>query len=109
MDRDGIFDYIEAENPRAAVIVDGRISARLRRLEQFPESGRRGRIAGTRKLVISGTPYFAACRVTDTTVLILRILHGAQLWPEDFAGREHGRPLYIHPPIGWVERSETRR
>jgi addiction module RelE/StbE family toxin len=90
-DRDDIFDYIEAENPRAtviaaviaAVIVDGRISTRLRRLEQFPRSGRPGRVTGTRELVISGTPYIAAYRVADATVRILRILHAAQLWPGD--------------------------
>jgi addiction module RelE/StbE family toxin len=85
-DRDSIFDYIEADNPCAAVIVDGRIAANIRRLEMFAETGRPGRVAGTRELVISGTPYSAAYRVTDATMLILRILHSAQLWPEDFAG-----------------------
>jgi plasmid stabilization system protein ParE len=51
-------------------------------LLDFPASGRVGRIAGTRELVINGTPYVAAYAVTDTTVRILRVLHGAQEWPE---------------------------
>lgn len=49
-DRDAIFTYIEADNPSAAII------AATRRLVDFPASGRVGRIAGTRELVINGTP-----------------------------------------------------
>jgi plasmid stabilization system protein ParE len=41
-----------------------------------------GRIAGKRELVINGTPYVAAYATTETTVRILRVLHGAQEWPE---------------------------
>ncbi len=47
--------------------------------------GRLGRIDGTRELVISGTPYIAAYRIVGETVRILRILHGAQLWPDEIA------------------------
>jgi toxin ParE1/3/4 len=43
-DRDSIFDYIEKDNPRAAIEVDDRISAQVKLLLQFPESGRPGRI-----------------------------------------------------------------
>ncbi|MVA82734.1 type II toxin-antitoxin system mRNA interferase toxin, RelE/StbE family [Agrobacterium vitis] len=81
-DRDGIFTHIEADNPVAAVSVDERISAAVRRLLDFPESGRPGRITGTRELVVTGTPYIAAYAVTETTVRILRVLHGAQAWPD---------------------------
>ncbi len=81
-DRDGIFTHIEADNPAAAVTVDERIVAAVHRLREFPESGRSGRIAGTRELVITGTPYVAAYAVTKTTVRILRVLHGAQQWPD---------------------------
>ncbi|RJT28477.1 type II toxin-antitoxin system RelE/ParE family toxin [Mesorhizobium waimense] len=80
-DRDGIFTHIEADNPAAAITVDERIEAAARRLRDFPESGRPGRIAGTRELVVTGTPYVAAYLVTETTVRILRVLHGAQQWP----------------------------
>jgi plasmid stabilization system protein ParE len=46
-DRDGIFTHIQADNPRAAIAVDERIAAAARRLVDFPESGRPGRVAGT--------------------------------------------------------------
>ncbi len=81
-DRDAIFDYIEADQPRAAVIVDARTGAKIKLLEMFPQSGRRGRVAGTRELVIGGTPYIAAYRVVEDDVIILRVLHGARQWPE---------------------------
>ncbi len=82
-DRDGIFDYIEAENPRAAVAVDDRIGAQIRQLRRFPESGRPGRIEGTRELLVQHTPYIVAYRIMDGTVRILRVLHAAQQWPDD--------------------------
>ena len=81
-DRDAIFTYIEADNPAAAILIDERIVSAARRLLDFPASGRLGRIAGTRELVINGTPYVAAYATTETTVRILRVLHGAQEWPE---------------------------
>jgi toxin ParE1/3/4 len=82
-DRDAIFTFIEADNPSAAILVDGRIVAAVRRLTDFPASGRVGRIAGTRELVISGTPYVAAYAVTEPTVRIL----------PSFMGRRNGQTL----------------
>lgn len=82
LDRDTIFTYIEADNPAAAILIDERIVAAARRLLDFPASGRVGRIAGTRELVINGTPYVAAYAINEATVRILRVLHGAQEWPE---------------------------
>ena len=81
-DRDAIFTFIEADNPSAAVLIDGRIVAAVRRLIDFPASGRIGRITGTRELVIIGTPYVAAYAVAESSVRVLRVLHGAQEWPE---------------------------
>nr|WP_301294644.1 type II toxin-antitoxin system RelE/ParE family toxin [Pseudomonas sp. S3E17] len=82
-DRDAIFDFIEQDNPRAAIEVDSRIAEQIQRLAQFPESGRRGRCLGTRELVINRTPYIVAYRIHDERVRILRVLHEAQSWPED--------------------------
>ena len=82
-DRDDIFTYIEAENPRAAIHVDEQIVLAARRLLDFPESGRPGRLAGTRELVIPRTPYIAAYAVTADTVRVLRILHSPQMWPDE--------------------------
>jgi toxin ParE1/3/4 len=56
-DRNAIFDYIEADSPQAAVKVDERIQEQVEGLLQFPESGRPGRVKGTRELVIDRTPY----------------------------------------------------
>ncbi|WP_142781872.1 type II toxin-antitoxin system RelE/ParE family toxin [Agrobacterium sp. T29] len=85
-DRDGIFTHIEADNPAAAISVDERITSAARRLTDFPESGRPGRVDGTRELVITGTPYIAAYTVSETTVRVLRVLHGAQQWPDTLPG-----------------------
>jgi len=80
-DRHGIFDYFEAENPQAAIAVDARVEHGVEQLARFPESGRPGRINGTRELVIQRTPYIAAYRVEGDSIRILRVLHGAQQWP----------------------------
>jgi len=86
-DRDAIFDYIEADSPEAAITVDDRIRVQVEGLARFPESGRPGRVEGTRELVIDRTPYVAAYRVAGGTVRILRVLHGAQQWPDDIPQR----------------------
>ncbi|CAN7597167.1 type II toxin-antitoxin system RelE/ParE family toxin [Trinickia sp. LjRoot230] len=84
-DRDRIFDYIEEDSARAAVAVDGQISTQVRQLIQFAETGRPGRIEGTRELVISRTPYIAAYRIIGDTVRVPRVLHGARQWPDDMS------------------------
>lgn len=55
-DRDAIFDFIEQDNPRAAIEIDTRIAEQTQRLLLFPESGRIGRCAGTREQVINRPP-----------------------------------------------------
>lgn len=82
-DRRGIYDHIEADDARAAALVDTRIADAVVRLIGFPESGRPGRVEGTRELVVSRTSCIVAYRVMGETVRILRVLHGAQLWPDD--------------------------
>lgn len=83
-DREHIYAFIEADNPRAAVEVDTRFDTAVDRLRLFPNSGRPGRVDGTRELVVSGTPYVIPYRVMDDRVRLLRVLHGAQLWPDNF-------------------------
>lgn len=80
-DRNNIYDYIDTDSPRAAILVDQRIDDSVATLKQFPEIGRLGRIPGTRELVIQHTPYIVAHTIAGDTVRILRILHGAQIWP----------------------------
>lgn len=80
-DRIRIFEYIANHNPHAAIKVDDCIIEQIEWLMDFPEIGRPGRIKHTRELVIHHTPYIVAYDVTTTAIRILRILHGAQLWP----------------------------
>jgi addiction module RelE/StbE family toxin len=82
-DRRAIYDHIEADDPRAAALVDARIAKAVARLVDFPESGRLGRVEGTRELVVSRTSCVVAYRAVGEIVRILRVLHGAQLWPDD--------------------------
>ncbi len=82
-DREAIFDYIEADSPQAAITVDDRIRQQIEELMKFPKIGRTGRINGTRELIIQRTPYIAIYRIARNTIHILRVLHGAQMWPQE--------------------------
>ena len=56
---------------------------RLQILAQHPLAGRTGRVDGTRELPLAELPYIAVYLVNRDaeTVDIVRILHGAQMWP----------------------------
>lgn len=84
-DRDAIFDYIEADSSKTAIAVDKRIEKQVKMLAQFPEMGRAGRVELTRELAIKRTPFIVAYRIDGDSVRILRVLRGAQQWPEDMA------------------------
>jgi len=86
-DRTRIFDYIEQDNPTAAIAVDERIMEQTATLARFPESGRPGRVDTTRELVVGHTPFIVVYHVQNDTVRILRILHSAQSWPDQFPDR----------------------
>ena len=83
-DRDAIYDYISADNRHAAIDIDLKIETQADQLRLYPQSGRPGRIAGTRELVIPRSPYLLAYRVDGPSVLVLRVLHAAQSWPDEF-------------------------
>ena len=82
-DRLAIFIWIAEDDPQAAATMDDRIEAAAGRLIDFPESGRPGRVEGTRELVIARTPYVAPYQIVGDTVRILRVIHGARVWPHD--------------------------
>jgi toxin ParE1/3/4 len=84
-DRIAIFDYIEADNPRASAATDLRIKRTAEQLARFPMMGGGGRVPGTRELVIARTPYIAVYRIKGESLLILRVLHGARQWPDEFS------------------------
>lgn len=81
---EAIGDYIAERNPRAAARLVREIHGRTERLlSSNPFVGRSGDISGTRELVIPGTSYVVAYRVTEDSVEVLFVQHGAQLWPDD--------------------------
>ena len=50
-DRHDIYDYIEADNPSAALELDELFAEKASRLLEHPGLGRPGRVRGTRELV----------------------------------------------------------
>ena len=74
-------EHIRFENPAAAEKVGAVIETASNNLLRYPEMGRRGEVAGTRELPISGLPYFLVYRLKGDAVQILRVLHGRQKWP----------------------------
>lgn len=57
-----------------------RLHTRLVRLAKIADPGRKGRIAGTREWVITGTPYIAVWQRDGDDITIVRVLHGARQW-----------------------------
>jgi toxin ParE1/3/4 len=80
-DLEAIGDYVARDKPDAASRLVGAIFERTGMLSRHPEAGRPGRIAGTRELVVSGTPYLVPYRVREGDVEILAVFHGARRWP----------------------------
>ena len=77
--------FIAQDDPEAAKAIVARIVALLQdQLPRNPESGRAGRVAGTRELVVSGTPFVVPYRVRKPEIDILRVYHAARMWPESF-------------------------
>ena len=74
--------YISQDKPPAAERQVGLILAAVTGLARFPHSGRPGRRAGTRELVVGQTPYLVPYRVRGDLVEVLRVLHGRQRWPD---------------------------
>lgn len=79
-----IYERIAADNPAAAPRIVERIRTTVERLQQFPAIGRLGRVAGTRELVVAGTPYIVPYRIKGEVVQIITVLHSAQRWPDRF-------------------------
>lgn len=79
-DREQIFTYIEAENPRAAIHTDTLFGDAVGRLVDFPELGKPGLIAGTREL-IPHKHYRIVYATAPDAVWVLAIVHTARCWP----------------------------
>ena len=81
--RTDAIDYIANESPSAALGQLDEIERQTDMLLEHPNLGRPGRVDGTRELVISKTPFIVIYRVRPRAkrIELIRMLHGAQLWP----------------------------
>jgi toxin ParE1/3/4 len=78
-------DYVALSNGEdVADRIAMQIINSVQQLARLPMSGRPGRVAGTRELVISNTPFIAAYALDHGRVVVLAIYHGVQQWPETF-------------------------
>jgi toxin ParE1/3/4 len=83
-----IVRYIALDNPRAARSVRRAIAAAALRLKTFPRSGRLGHREGTRELIVPDVPFMLVYEVTDDTLVVLAVLHGARDMPRVLDARD---------------------
>lgn len=79
-DRNIIYSYIEARNPRAALALDELFSKKSQLLARHPYMGRPGAIPNTRELVVHPN-YVLFYAITRTHISIMRVKHVAQKFP----------------------------
>ena len=87
----GIVEWLKVRNPAAAARVGRRILDDVEQLAHFPYLGKPGRSPDTRELVVTRFPYLIVYAIEPNapgtepprTVVILRVLHGAMLWPRE--------------------------
>ena len=79
-DLESLHSYIAEDNATAAAATVEALITGIAALARHPEMGRKGRLAGTRELVI--TPFVVAYRVHRTAIEVLAIIHGARRWPD---------------------------
>ena len=76
-----IVDYISDDNPDAAQALKDEIETKTSRLPDHPQMYRVGRVDGTREMVVR--PNYNVVYAEDASaLLILRVLHAAQQWPQ---------------------------
>jgi len=74
--------HIASDNPAAAAHVAAALVGAVERLAGLPNLGRPGRIAGTRELIVPGTPYVIPYRVRHTIIEVIAVFHGRHKWPD---------------------------
>jgi addiction module RelE/StbE family toxin len=82
-DLDSAHTYVAEDNPSAANHLIDRIEKAVQVLRQHPTAGRKGRLTGTRELVVTGTPFVIPYRVRSNKIEILAVIHGASKWPDN--------------------------
>jgi len=75
--------HIAQEDPSLADRIGTDVLARVAGLADHPYRGRSGRVDGTRELPLPGLPWIAVYAIADDTVVVVRLIHGAQSWPPE--------------------------
>jgi len=73
-----IYRYIASDNPTAAARTIDRVERLADLLARVPFAGRRGRVVGTREMVVPGLPYIVIYRVRRDAIEIVSVVHGAR-------------------------------
>ena len=81
-DLERICDFIAESRPESARKVAKTIIDGVGILELFPNRSRAGRVEATREFVFASLPFVAIYEVHGDSVQVLRVLHGAQRWPQ---------------------------
>lgn len=81
-DLEALHAYVAEDNPAAAAQTVDTILNGIDALARHPEMGPRGRVAGTRELVVY--PFVIAYRAKGAAIEVLGIIHGARRWPSSF-------------------------
>jgi toxin ParE1/3/4 len=68
--------YTSRDNPVAAARIALTLLTAVERLAELPNLGRPGRVAGTRELVVPGTPYVIPYRLGRDRLEIIAVFHG---------------------------------
>jgi toxin ParE1/3/4 len=86
-DLSDIVAYIAERNPTAAPKVAAALHDAAARLGTHPRAGRRGRVAGTRELVVPRLPFVIAYRMKQDRIEVVRVIHGRRNWQAAFRER----------------------
>lgn len=79
-DLDSIAEYHADLDPRVGEMLIGRIEEAAAKLRRY-DTGRPGRIRGTREKSVSKTAHIIVYEVHDDLLMVFRIVHTARDWP----------------------------
>jgi toxin ParE1/3/4 len=79
-DLDSIAEYHAGADPRVGDMLVERIREAAAKLARY-DTGRPGRIAGTREKSVSNISHIIVYEVDDDLLMIFRIVHTARSWP----------------------------
>ena len=77
-DLQSISDYLKEHHPHYRQPTLRKLYETIRSFKQAPYRGRPGGEEGTREILFPPLPYIAVYRVTEQTIEVLRVYHGAQ-------------------------------